>query len=310
MLRTARPFKQNHHPSQLSLRKPHLLVCASLLAFSFGCTASFSQTFHPAPATDSAAQSSPVQPAPHQRPTDASLMASPAAGPSLAGGPSIPPHTRLLVRLGRAIDSGHLHNGDTVPATLTTPVRLSNGSRLPAGTPVQLSVIETLPAGALHAFGEFSLQIERVGRVGVLSDIETWRGQPGHRDVADAAPAVGTDAGLPRGAQLRFTVPPLTVSATNAPRASGASPGSINGVANGGPPPANSTSRTGVTQPRTNGTQLSNQPGSGRTRSNTQSVPAPNQQFQPVQHQGQPTSPPNQAMPTTNGTPGSSTSAH
>lgn len=195
------------------------------------------------PATDSAAQASPIKPAPAVPATDSAAEASPIR---IGGGhgESIAPHSAIDVKLSRSIDSGRLKNGETVQATLLQPVTLSPKGTLPAGTPVQLTVIETLPAGRLYSAGEFSLQAERVGAVGVYTDTLTYRGKPGHKDLPDSAPAVGTDAGLPAGAELTFHVLPAPAPAKGPPHAKNGGPGAVNGVASGAPPPPGSTETT------------------------------------------------------------------
>jgi hypothetical protein len=193
------------------------------------------------PATDSAAQSSPVQATPRAPVTDSAGQASPI--PSNNGqSVSIPPHTEVDLKLGRSIDSGHLKNGDMVAATLTRPVALSPKGTLDAGTPAVLTVVETLPAGRIYASGEFSLQLERVGSVPVYTDTLTYRGKPGHKDLPDSAPAVGTDAGLAAGAELIFHVLPPPTATNGPPRAGNKGPGSVDGVASG-------TSSTQTTAP-------------------------------------------------------------
>jgi len=212
------------------------------------------------PPTDTAAQSSPVQPAPKAPAVDAAAQSSPIAEPH-SSGVWIAPHTAIPIALGKAIDSGKLKNGQTIPARLTAAVQ-AHGKTLPAGTPVEITVVATVPAGKLNAVGEFSLQLESVGGVHAYTDTQTFRGKPGHRDVADAAPTLGTDAGLASGATLTFHVLPPPTEATAPPRTVPKPPGAVNGVAPGGPPPAGSSPRlaaeenpgntgTTVTQPNT-----------------------------------------------------------
>lgn len=199
------------------------------------------------PATDSAAQASPIRPTPSAPVTDSAAQASPI--PSNEGqGLSIAPHTQITLKLGRSIDSGRLKNGETVQATLTKPVALLPKGTLAAGTPAELTVVETLPAGRIYASGEFSLQLQRVGPVSVYTDTLTYRGKPGHKDLPDSAPAVGTDAGLAEGAELDFHVLPPPSPANGPPRAGRKGPGSVDGVASGTQPPAG-TSSTQTTQP-------------------------------------------------------------
>lgn len=182
------------------------------------------------PVTDSSAQASPAMPAPAAPVTDAAAQASPAPG-LRTGGVSIAPHTAVTVRLPIAIDSGHLTNGQTLRATLAAPIALSPGRALPVGTPVEMTVVETVAAGRISSAGELSLQALQVGSIPVYTDTLTFRGRPGHKDVPDAVPAVGTDARLPAGAELTFHVLPPAAPATGPPRTSGTSSGSERGNA-------------------------------------------------------------------------------
>ena len=204
----------------------------------------------------------------------------------------------VRVALDRAIDSGRLKNGQSVPARLTAPVRSSAGV-LPAGTPVSLTVVATVPAGRLTAVGEFSLQAVRVGRIGTETDIKTYRGKPGHRDVADAAPAVGTDAGLPAGASLEFHVLHPPHPATGDLRESPHTPGSVNGVASGAPPPTGANSNSGEPQFG----------GRSSTQGNKVQPPVNTNTFQPTQHAGQASPAPNQPQSPNTVSQGSSTKA-
>lgn len=215
------------------------LVVAALLGASFVATAQKTQN---EPATDSAAQSSPIRPTPTAPVTDSAEQASPIRsnnGPGL----SIAPHTQISLKLGRSIDSGHLKNGDTVTATLAKPVVLTPKGTLDSGTPAELTVVETLPAGRIYAAGEFSLQLERVGHLAVYTDTLTYRGKPGHKDLPDSTPAVGTDAELAAGAELVFHVLPPPAPANGPPNAGNRGPGSVDGVASG-------TSSKGTTRPQ------------------------------------------------------------
>lgn len=171
------------------------------------------------PVTDSSAQSSPVQTTPHAPVTDSSAQASPIRSNG-GSGVSIAPRTEIALRLGHGIDSGHLKNGDAVAATLAKPVALTRKGSLGAGTPAELTVVETLPAGQLYSAGEFSLQLQTVGSVPVYTDTLTYRGQVGHKDLPDSAPAVGTDAKLAAGAELIFHVLPSPQAANGAPTTS------------------------------------------------------------------------------------------
>jgi len=208
------------------------------------------------PVTDSAAQASPIRPAPPAPVDDSAAQASPVSSGN-GHGVSIAPHTSIEVRLGRSIDSGHLKNGDTVAATLAKPVALSPKGTLDTGTKAELTVVETLPAGLIYAAGEFSLQLEREGPVGVYTNTLTYRGEPGHKDLPDSAPAVGTDAGLPAGAEIVFHVLPPPQAVNGPPKAANGGPGSVNGVANGASPPPGSSKQAA--------SQASQKPGSGKT---------------------------------------------
>ncbi len=225
----------------MTFRLPVAWPLAIVAALSV-CLAATAQKTQNEPATDSAAQSSPIQSTPRAPVTDSSQQASPIQSNN-GSGVSLAPHTQIDVKVGRSIDSGHLKNGDTVAATLAKPVALVPKGMLDAGTAAQLTVIETLPAGRIYAAGEFSLQVERVGSIPVYTDTLTYRGQPGHKDLPDSAPAVGTDARLAAGAELVFHVLPPPVPANGPPKASNGGPGSVNGVANG-------TSSTQTTKPR------------------------------------------------------------
>jgi hypothetical protein len=184
--------------------------------------------------TDSAAQSSPTAPPKSAPADDAATQASPV---SQAHGhaPGFAVHTALSVKLAEAVDSGHLKNGQTVTAHLSSAARLTSGASLPAGTPAKLTVIATVPAGKLNAVGEMSLQLVSVGKTGVYTDILTYRGKPGHKDLPDSAPATGTDAGLPQGAALTFHVQPQPAMASGPPN--GTKEGLVNGVSSGDAPP-------------------------------------------------------------------------
>lgn len=216
------------------------IALTGLLTFGLACVGQKTQDEAP---TDSSAQASPIKSAPAAPVTDSSAQASPIrSGNGNGNGLSIAPHTEIAVKLDHDIDSGKLKNGDTVSGTLAKPVTASQSSVLSAGTPVTISVVETMPAGRIYASGEFSLQLERVGQVTVYTDTLTYRGQPGHKDLPDSAPAVGTDARLAAGAQIVFHVLPPPEPANGPPKASNDVPGSVNGVTNGGAvPPGSST---------------------------------------------------------------------
>ena len=205
------------------------------------------------PATDSSSQASPIQPAPRAPITDSSSQASPIGSGDVHSA-SIAPHTVIDLKLGRSIDSGRLKNGETIPATLLKPVALSPKGELEPGSPVQLTVVETLRAGLISAEGEFSLQVQSVGPVPVSTNTLTYRGKPGHKTLPDSAPAVGTDAGLAAGAELVFHVLPPPAPANGPPKARNGGPGSVDGVASGAAPPAGSGKQSGANATKTNKT--------------------------------------------------------
>jgi hypothetical protein len=217
------------------------------------------QATHNQPVTDSSVEASPLKPAPHSPIYDASAEASPIT-PANANGAYVVPHTPINIRLNNAIDSGRLQNGETVHATLAEPVTLSPQGSLSAGTPAELTVVETLPAGRFDSAGEFSLQLLRIGTVSVYTDTLTYRGQPGHKDLPDSAPTVGTDAGLPSGATLVFHVLPNPEPANGEPQQGRSGPGSINGVAGGSAPPSSQSTNGNGSQNQGNGGVAPNPP--------------------------------------------------
>ncbi|HEY4009010.1 MAG TPA: hypothetical protein VGM11_02580, partial [Acidobacteriaceae bacterium] len=183
------------------------------------------QTVQNTPPTDTSAQASPLRPPPKAAATDASQLASPAPAIGERGHAVwVAPHTAIDVKLRRSIDSGRLKNGETVPATLEKPIALSPKGMLNAGTLVELTVVETLPAGRIYAAGEFSLQVLRVGSLTVYTNTLTYRGKPGHKDLPDSAPAVGTDAGLAAGTELTFHVLPPPEAVDGPPKGSNGGP--------------------------------------------------------------------------------------
>lgn len=235
------------------------------MCFAVGAPAQKTQN---EPATDSSAQASPIRPAPGAPAVDSAAQASPI-GSDGRSAVSIAPHTTIQVRIARSIDSGHLKNGDTVNATLSNAVALSSRGTLNAGTPAELTVVETLPAGRIYASGEFSLQLLRVGTVPVYTDTLTYRGKAGHKDLPDSAPQVGTDAGLSSGSELTFHVLPPPTPANGPPNARNRGPGSVDGVAVGGaPPPGSSKQPGGSGKPQNaSGNMVLGRPGSGKTSS-------------------------------------------
>lgn len=270
---------------KVTFRLPVTWILPLAAIASLGLVATAQKTRNE-PATDSAAQASPIQPAPSAPVNDSAAQASPISSGN-GHAVSIAPHTQIDVKLGRSIDSGHLKNGEIVSATLTKPVALSPKGTLDAGTPAELTVVETLPAGRIYAAGEFSLQLERVGSLGVYTDTLTYRGEPGHKDLPDSAPAVGTDAGLAAGAQLVFHVLPSPEAVNGPPMSSwtNGGPGSVNGVASGGAPPPGSSQQPKGSAGKANGTQARSVTPAENTPQAAENLeksgPAPNQPAPP-----------------------------
>ncbi len=111
----------------------------------------------------------------------------------------IPSGTPIQVQLQQRADSGHVRNGDMLRGTLSAPL-----AGLAKGTPVQLTVVQASRAGALTSAGELSLQVTRIGNYDVLSVIVTALGKEGKKEIADAAPAPGTEAEFPADQDLSF----------------------------------------------------------------------------------------------------------
>lgn len=101
--------------------------------------------------------------------------------------------TLIRVRITQQFSSATAHNGDIIPATLAAPI-----GALSAGTPVTLTVVAVAAAGSIHSWGELSLQVVSINGQHVLTDVVTLQGQEGKKDLADSAPAKGTDATTPR----------------------------------------------------------------------------------------------------------------
>lgn len=208
-----------------------------LLTTLFGSVELAAQTKRCQPVNDSSAQASPIGTAPAAPATDASNEASPVDASHRGSAKGLTPHTQLHIVLNEAADSGTLKNGQTLHGKLSTPVA-SNGSgkgSWKAGTPVLITVVGTVPAGKLNAVGELSLELFQVGNQSVQTDVLTFRGQPGHRDLPDSAPMVGTNAGLKAGSALTFSVSP-TPSFSESPSTRKVQPGSVTGVASGSKP--------------------------------------------------------------------------
>lgn len=283
------------------------LVLAAAVCLAAGASAQKTQN---GPATDSSAQSSPIKVAPAGPVVDSSAQASPI-GSGARSGIYVVPHTAIAVRLANAIDSGHLKNGDTVHATLTSAVALSPHGTLNTGTPAELTVVETLPAGRLYASGEFSLQLLRIGSIAVYTDTLTYRGKAGHKDLPDSAPQVGTDAGLASGAELTFHVLPPPAPANGPPNARNRGPGSVDGVTAGGPPPPGSSRQPSANGQNASGNTASSKPGSGKTSSSqARSVTSGSNTPQPVESSGKNSPAPNQPSAPANANSTDSTQPH
>jgi hypothetical protein len=168
-------------------------------------------------ATDSSTQASPATATapPLPAPTDASREASPVSAPPTTD--AVRRRVHLQVRLSAAVTSATAHNGDTVRAKLTDPLRTVDGKTLAAGSTVLLSLVAVAPAGVMTSYGEVTLQIIRIGRHAVLSNTRTIRGAGGKRILPDSAPAKGTQAVLPAGTLLDFYLPPWPAPATHTP---------------------------------------------------------------------------------------------
>jgi hypothetical protein len=186
--------------------------------------------------TDTSVQSSPVAAPPKVPAVDSSVQASPVPGPAVKAVTTyVAPGTAIPVRLTEAIESGTLKNGTVVHATLAVPVKLSAAAQaagtgsgspsLPAGSAVELSVIETVPADKIDSAGEMSLQLVRVGTMSVFTDTQTFNGKPGHKELPDSSPAKGTEATLAAGATLTFHVQPPPTAATGPAKPDRQSPG-------------------------------------------------------------------------------------
>jgi hypothetical protein len=175
------------------------LVCAGIVGAQ-----STSPGTTSAPVVDSA-PAGPVGPAPAAAVNDAAAEASPTSG--IPKAVYIPAHAELAVRLHQPVDSGHVRNGDMIEATLAAPVKTSDGKVLPVGTRVGVTVVAVAAAGKFQSQGEMTLQVTRVGNVGVLTEAETFFGKEGYKELPDSAPAKGTEAVVDGASTLRFHVP-------------------------------------------------------------------------------------------------------
>ncbi|MDE1154807.1 MAG: hypothetical protein PW735_03645 [Acidobacteriaceae bacterium] len=183
--------------------------------------------------TDNSAQASPLGARTTSPTTDGSNEASPLPDTSHGGlgvNASLPAGTAIPVALVNAISSGSLHNGQQVAARTTAAIRTPHGT-LPAGTAAIVTVVATSPAGRVISVGEFSLELSHLGSSSLYTDIQTYRGKPGTRDLPDALPSLGSEASLPADAPLTFRIMALATAAEQAPADSGLLPGGINGIA-------------------------------------------------------------------------------
>ncbi len=258
------------------------------------------QTRTSQPVNDSAAQASPSGPVRKAPATDASAEASPTDARQGSKARAFPAHTALHVVLTDSIDSGNLKNGQMVHGKLqSADAARSSGTRtaMKAGAPVVLTVVGTVPAGKLNAVGEISLELVHVGGQSVETNILTFRGQPGHRDLPDSAPMIGTNAGLPAGTALTFVVQPPPSFADSKPRTGAGSAGSITQHVSGSKP-------SNYGQPA-----VSSAPGSGVDRSGAP-ISSGGGTPQPAGNSGQSTPATNQMTAPSNATPTSTTQPH
>ena len=135
---------------------------------------------------------------------DHSALASPVS--PLPRGSFIPVGTAVRMRLAADVSSGLQINGAKVHGTLLAPVRTTGGATVPAGAAVEGTVVSAAKAGLVSSGGILSLQLTRVGGIPVIGDVLEFKGQQGHKDVADAAPAKGTEAMVAGGTTLNFHV--------------------------------------------------------------------------------------------------------
>ena len=110
-------------------------------------------------------------------PMDASAEASPT--PASKVGLSLRIGMEIPVKMTQAVDSGSVHNGDTVHGVLASPVRASNGVLLREGTRVEGTVVSSARAGLIASGGVLSLQVTHVGGAPVVTDIVDFNGAEG-----------------------------------------------------------------------------------------------------------------------------------
>lgn len=188
-----------------------MLLCLAFCSSAFcGVATAQSQANPPgttsAPVVDSATPG-PTTPPANPPATDTAAEASPVA--NTAHGASLPANAEVEVRLLKTIDSAHIHNGDMLDATLAAPVRTTAGKTLPSGTRVGITVLAVAAAGKISSHGEMTLQVVHVGPASTLTDALTFHGKPGHKELADSAPAKGSEATVAANTTLRFHVAPV-----------------------------------------------------------------------------------------------------
>lgn len=125
-----------------------------------------------------------------------------------------------------AVNSGVQRNGDIVHGVLAASVKTSAGLTVPSGAKVDATVVSAARAGTMLSGGVLSLQVTRIGGVPVITDVVDFNGQEGHKDVADSAPAKGSEAVVQPGAILQFHV-------MENGRATGLDPGAVDGKGGG-----------------------------------------------------------------------------
>jgi hypothetical protein len=150
----------------------------------------------------------PAAGATREKAVDTSAESSPASAER--SGVYLPVNTEVAVQLKQGADSGKVRNGEMLDASLTAPVKTSDGKTLPVGTPVGVTVLAVGKAGEMESQGELTLQVTHVGPAKALTDAQTFFGQEGHKDLPDAAPAKGTEASVATGTTLKFRVAPMS----------------------------------------------------------------------------------------------------
>jgi hypothetical protein len=114
----------------------------------------------------------------------------------------------LKVQMQERVSSADARNGQTLRGQLTEAVTLE-GRTFTVGAPVTVTVVAVAKAGEINSAGELSLQVEAVGQEEVLSDVIVILGKEGTKDLADSAPAKGTEAVVEAKSVLTFHVVPL-----------------------------------------------------------------------------------------------------